>query len=531
MAVPAIAFASLCAVLPWLHYGIPSGHDFEFHMNSWMEVVDHWRQGILYPHWAAWAHDGYGDSRFSFYPPFSWTLGAVLGAVLPWKLVPAVFVWIALTLAGLAMFALARTWLSTGAALFAAIFYALNPYHLVIVYWRSAFAELLASALFPLLLLRLLRGHKARRMIVPVSLVLAAGWLTNIPSAIMLHYALAAVVICLSISQRTLRPVVYAGIAVIAGAGLAAVNLVPILHQRSWVSLDQVLSPGLRPADSFLFAHTADPDHDKFNHLISWVAACEFALLALTFLELRAKRNARPWWPLVVLGSFCFVVMLPFTNLLWEHLPQLRFIQFPWRWLLVLNVAFVFALASISSRWIRIAACMLAFAPVLFGARHILAPWWDTAADVRELLDNQHDHVGYEDVDEYAPAGVDVYDVDQHAPLAQYSGQGSAKIIIDRWNAEHRVVSVQATATGVLTLKLFNYPQWLVMINGRKVSVGMNRHYAMTVPVEAGSNTVEVRFVGGGDRPIGGAVSLASLLCLILWYKRETGVSRASSAG
>ncbi len=55
------------------------------------------------------------------------------------------------------MYRLAREWLAPPDALFAAVFYALNPYHLLILYWRSAYAELLAAALLPLLLACLLR--------------------------------------------------------------------------------------------------------------------------------------------------------------------------------------------------------------------------------------------------------------------------------------------------------------------------------------------------------------------------------------
>ena len=51
------------------------------------------------------------------------------------------------------MFLLARRFLPRRDAIFAAALYAANPYHIVIVYWRSALAELLAGALLPLLLL------------------------------------------------------------------------------------------------------------------------------------------------------------------------------------------------------------------------------------------------------------------------------------------------------------------------------------------------------------------------------------------
>src|SRR5207253_3299469 len=179
-----IVATAIAVVVPWLFLGIPSGHDFEFHLNSWMEVLSQWKQGIVYPRWAALAHSAYGEARFIFYPPASWMLGAALGALLPWKAVPAVYVWVVLTLSGWSMFVLARRWLNRRDAIFAAALYAANPYYIVIVYWRSAFAELLAGALLPLLLLFVLQlEERGRRAIISLALLIAAAWLTNAPSA------------------------------------------------------------------------------------------------------------------------------------------------------------------------------------------------------------------------------------------------------------------------------------------------------------------------------------------------------------
>src|SRR5581483_10719199 len=160
--LPAVVMAvtAFVAVAPMLWLGTPSGHDFEFHLDSWIEVLGQWRQGILYPRWAALAHYGYGEARFIFYPPSSWTLGALLGAVLPWRFVPGAFTWLVLVAAGSSMFLLARRWFSREDAIFAGALYAANPYHLVIVYWRSAYAELLAGVLIPLLVLNVIRASE-----------------------------------------------------------------------------------------------------------------------------------------------------------------------------------------------------------------------------------------------------------------------------------------------------------------------------------------------------------------------------------
>ena len=274
--------AAFAVLLPTFFLGIPSGHDFEFHVNSWMEVLGQWRLGILYPRWAALAHFGYGEARFIFYPPASWMLGAALGAFLPWKIVPGAYEWIALTLSGVSMFLLARPYLARADAIFAAALYAANPYHIVIVYWRSACAELLAGALLPLLLLAVLRSERfERRATLSLGLIVAAAWLTNIPSAVMLTYSMALMLTTAAVMRRSLQPLVTGAVALLLGLALAGFYVVPVLYEQRWVEIAQVLSPGVRPQDNFLFTSLNNPDHDRFNLLISLLSTAEIILLGV----------------------------------------------------------------------------------------------------------------------------------------------------------------------------------------------------------------------------------------------------------
>lgn len=515
-----IMLAAFAVLLPTFLLGIPSGHDFEFHVNSWMEVLSQWKHGILYPRWAALAHYGFGEARFIFYPPASWMLGAALGSVLPWKLVPGAYEWIALTLAGCSMFLLARSFLDRRDAIFAAAFYAANPYHIVIVYWRSAFAELLAGALLPLLLLYILRSeHEGRKTILPLGLIVAAAWLTNVPSAVMLTYSLVLLVAIVAILRRSPQILLIGAGALLLGLALAAFYIVPVVYEQKWVEIEQVLSPGVRPQDNFLFTQLNDADHNRFNLLVSSVAVAEITLaVVVCFLSRRwSARAPQVWWSLMAWGAAAALLMFSFSFLLYRILPELRFVQLPWRWLLCLNLALMLLLTMAWRKWLfRGLACVVMLAVLVWVWHSVQPPWWDNAADVAEMQDNQRSGSGYEGTDEYVPNGADAYETDKAAHQVSLDGAGSSQIHITQWAPELKSFTATVSLPGKLVLKLFNYPAWKVEVNGHPVQAGTIEVTGQTmIPVAAGENQVRIIFARTRDRLIGGFISFASGILLL----------------
>jgi hypothetical protein len=534
--VPALVVmgTAFAVVAPFFFLGNASGHDFEFHVLSWMEVVTQGKQGILFPRWAAFAHWTYGEARFLFYPPASWTFGALLGTLLPWKMVPGAYIWCALTASGCSMFLLARRWLSRNDAIFAAALYAANPYYLVVVYWRSALAELLAGCLLPLLLLLAIRAEDdGPRVVVPLSLVVAAVWLTNAPSAVMVNYSLALLIVIEAIVHRRPRLLLYGAGAVALGAALASFYLIPAAYEERWVNIGEVLAPGLRPQDNFFFTFTNEADHNRFNLLVSLVGAAEVVMLGAAGYLSRKWRNGRssPWWALTAWGSAAALLMLPPTLIFWEYLPELRFIQLPWRWLLCLNVAFALLLTMACRRCLtRLLLCMTMLGLLWVVWHRVQPPWWDTAADVQEMHDFIEDGDGYEGTDEYVPAGVDPYELTKDAPKVATVSGDSALVHIDEWSAQTKAFSAEASRPEKLRLRLFDYPAWRVEVNGRPVKAAAQPVTGEIVfPVEAGTNRVRVTFVQTRDRLLGGTISVEALLLVILWtsYSKRQRENRA----
>jgi len=525
----AVALSAGAVIAPFLWLGIPSGHDFEFHLNSWMEVAGRWRHGDLQPCWAAAAHYGYGEPRFIFYPPASWMLGAALGTLLPWVAVPAAYLWIVLTLSGCSMFALARRWFSRRDAMFAAALYTANPYFIVLVYWRSAYAELLAGALLPLLLMYVLQAREdGRRVILPLGLIVAAAWLTNAPAAVILCYSLALLAVVVALIQRSPRILIFCVGAVLVGVALAAFYLIPAVYEQQWVNIGQVLAPGLRPQDNFLFTRVVDPDHNRFNLLISVIATVEIAVVVLTALLSRSWRSRSPrlWWTAVAWAGAASLSMLSGTAFLWRHLPELRFLQLPWRWLLCLNLPFVLLVVMASRRWwMRASLCAALLATLAFVWHGVQPPWWEKPDDIAKMVSAQRSGLGYEGTDEYTPAFADVYDTKPDAPLVTSEDGATVQVSILRWDAESKLFVVEHSRPTRLLLRFFNYPAWQVSVNGTPVDAETQDNTGqMIIPVAAGAHQVQVRFVKTPDRKAGeliSGVTLALLAGFVLVERRR----------
>jgi len=567
-----ILLAAAFAVAPQLLRGNSCGHDFDFHLVSWFDCLNSWRHGILYPHWSPSANYGAGEPRFVFYPPLTWMLGAALGLLLPWNLVPIALTWLLLAGTGLATRALARQALSEGAATLAGCAAIFSGYALFCAYERSAFGELSGGFWIPLLLLFILCGRSpsesAPRRIVAIvdgptlllALVVAGAWLSNVPLGIMASYLLAGVALAVSILAKSWIPAARAAIAAALGFGLAAIYLVPAVWEQRWVDVRQATGdPGEMIENSWLFGRHANPllsDHDVELRKVSIIATIMIglALAGILLSWLRGRRGAdgfagretkkgewspvrftagHYWIPLALIPAAVLLLQLPVSLPVWNLLPKLRFLQFPWRWLVVLEAPMAIFIASAvwprnkageaARRWPRIAIlsiCTACFVAMTVFSGRVFFQVCDDEDAVQPMSAAYRSGAGFTGTDEYAPPGADNTLVPTGLPFACLVTDPSIALATIRagettdsgnpaWdpaqrtcgatfaptppnaqqlNPEHLNFSADIPHPGFLILRLRNYPAWRVMVNGSLIATRPTRDDGlMALPVPPGT--------------------------------------------
>lgn len=579
-----IALAALLAVLPLAIYGYSCGHDFDFHLRSWMEASAQWHAGILKPVWAFHAAWNAGEPRLLFYPPLSWMTGALLTSVLPWVSVSTTFTWLVLCLSGLTMHRLVRRWTTGGVATLAACVYLANPYMLFCAYERTAYAELMAAAWMPLLLAALLRPRVSMWR---VALAIALLWLTNAPAAVVGCYTLLLVGagrLILTWRRDRAAAKKYAG-ALTGGFALGlladAFYLLPMAIERKYVQLNLAIVPDARPDANYLFSHTGDEFHDGvLMHssligigLVAVALVCGSAWLLLrkrrvtsfhsmhgrdTAMLLERDRSDAAAIAVPVLMTFSVLVMFLLTKSsgpIWHFAPELVFLQFPWRFLAVQSTISVLLLALCVERlgelrgasrlpWPALTAaglCIAALAGFLGANRGFRQGCDDEEGLTPQRLAFAHGE-GFEPTDEYTPVGANNETLKIKLPSAWIvptakdvpagrNGEPTAGTLVPRETMQHPDDLVFTVSTNesakFLVIRMRNFHGWHVLRDGTELTALPYRSDGLVaVPLpEAGAHRVELRYRRTADQWLGGLLSLFGFGCVVAVAKLERKIA------
>jgi hypothetical protein len=344
--------------------------------------------------------------------------------------------------------------------------------------------------------------------------------------------------------------------------GLAGLYLVPAAVEQGWADIRQAIDdPGLRIEASWLFGRHVDPAlelHDAELFKVSVIAISMIAV-ALAGVLISWRRGTLPaqrrWWiPMALIPVVVLFLLLPISLPVWNALPKLRFLQFPWRWLVVVEAPMgIFFAAAVWTTRPRLRAVILGICAVLFLAAtgvaglNFFQPCDDEDA-VKPMLEEYGSGAGFEGVDEYAPVSADDSLLATGLPdgclsdspttvLGQGSdgttptwdaSQGSCEATFKRLlqpgkaAAEHlRIVAVSPHA-GDLILRLRSYPAWEIRVNGQLVANLPQRNDGLiAVPIPKGPIDVSVDWSATDDARAGRWMSAIALALIAGLYLME----------
>lgn len=557
------------------------------------------RSGALWPRWAMHHLQGYGYPTFIIIPPLGFYVvsffvflgaGFTLAVKLTWM--------IGILLSGWGMYRLLLHWSDAPprvqgrgaidpvrlAAVAAALLYVYAPYHLLDVYVRGALNESLLFLWLPWLFLAfdrlLLQGSAPgwQRRLALAMLLLAATWLTH-SFAVLAVTPLVMLFVLFRLGwlwARARRAETHAGrallqrtaLAAAAGIGgllLGAVFLAPLLAEQGLLNQQVYTTNTYNFRNHFVqwgqyfspfwgYGYSDDPlganDGMGFQ-----VGALALTLAAAGLFALRRAPQRALMIFLAAASLGVLVVMAPVSKPLWEAIPTLAVIQFPWRLLLLVSFT-VCALAGLAlTQLLALRSVhedgggMLLFALLAVvgtaayadPALQPIEPWREDGRAVYRFEVEHPDMITYTEWTtepfKTSPMSADYENPDyaevhgRTESLTRLMIHAGAGAVLRQDSAGSRFGGVVTMQTpGVVRVNVMMFPGWQGTIDGAPVPLRVSGPEGLVeLDVPAGEHTIEVRMGSTPARRLGATISwvmLAIVAALLLWpTRRRTATS------
>ncbi len=545
----AIILIGLCAAIPLLQRGMPVGVDTYLHLLRMPHLDALLRSGVPFSRWYPLMVGSYGYPLFNYYPPLGyypiellhllglsqfvafklyWAGGLIIAA-------GGAFLW------GKALFEHATDRLAPAVTL--AIAYTCSPFLLNEVFWRGGLSQYSAHILLPYIFWlaeRCLQTQK-RRYPVGIALTLAALIAAhNVTALVVFPYLLVYLVLLAFIKRdgqtgaqsgsgiRSRPALLTVVLGVLLGLGMSAWYWLPALLETDLIQVERVTQTGIMSyADNFqslqtLFALPTFYDALQLNVDPPRALHLGTILLAgIAWLGMWRQSWQHRLRVIAATGAVIFGIwmMLPASAWVWQRLPLIHFLQFPFRFwgitTLLLALLAGYGIAALPRKnWLYALIWLLLLlysAPWSFDEYEQIAE--PTLADsVAFELDSGL--LGLSSASEYLPL-----DVGELPPLGEWQLTNDDVMVVESEPLRHVVQSCSASpceSAEKLTFNIFYFPGWQATIDGDDAPIyPQPPHGLIALDLPAGEHTVELSWGSTPPRRIGAILSGISLVGLI----------------
>jgi hypothetical protein len=505
------------------------------------------RDGVWYPGWATDQALGYGYPTFVFYPPLAYYVAEgfhLLGAA---KVAAVKWTWALATVgAGLAMYAYARHVMGRKRGLLAAIVYVYVPYHLVDIYVRAALAEYASFVWMPLALLAFHR--LVEKVTLPrigyAGLAYGALFLSHNVTGLAFTPFLALYVLFRLLmeprvrKERLVRTLAALGAALLA-FGIAAAMLLPGFFERRYINQEQWVRETYDYADHFVqpahllsgtWGYAPGPPGTEGVRSSQLGAVPLILSIIATVAAFRRPSGERALALAFAAGLILLLfLMLPISAPVWELLPIVSLVQFPWRLLALAAVALA-VLSGLAIRTPDLAGLdgrvlILALVAILGSYAYTLPQYTPTPEHAEEPLLSIEFELDYTDM-----RGMTAWteEMPETSPMVEQYLSGAKLItaeVLDpdaememiRTGGASDEVRVHSPNGTALRFYTYYFPGWRVYIDGERLPDEALRaetvYGLITVGVPPGEHEVLLRW---GDTPLRLAGKALTLFCLVL---------------
>jgi len=556
----------ILAIWPFIsRSSLPQETDAELHIFRLAELSRLISPENPYPRWAPNFYYGFGYPIFNYYAPLSYYLGIIVASTLSLGAVAgvkSVFI-LSLLAAAFGMYGYVRDNWGRSAGLIASASYLLAPYVLFIdPHARGDLAETLSLGLFPLAIWALDRLRRRPTALNWAASIILTGSLImshNLMGLLFFAYLFAwsiwhqifRQVQPFSLSQVKAFSKIWSFrlfLALLLGVGVSSFFWLPVFLEREAVNLGTLVGQGghfdfhnhfltireLLSPNKILDWGATEPEF-RFNlGLVQWMLAA----FGVVMFVLKKTRNSRTLAFFLSTLLVFIVLMVPISAILWEQIPYMAFIQFPWRFLgpaaaalaIVSGAGFGALLSLIAVRAGKyLLAAVLGL--ILLSSLPLIqvAPWSSDFGPTTPLrileVELSGRWLGTTATADFLPASVEVDPRPEPSVKEAYYG-GSEIDHVNRSTlpAGATVSSETITPTNqrfqtnsdepfLLRLYIFDFPGWEASIDGEEIPIEIGRPEGfIVIPIPEGDHIVDLEFKSTINRTISSLISLVSLL-------------------
>jgi len=236
--------------------------------------------------------------------------------------------------------------------------------------------------------------------------------------------------------------------------------------------------------------------------------------------------------PLVILTIAITLLLTPLTALIWNHAPELAFLQFPWRFLAilaaVLGLSIALALNPIhlkpSTRTLIAVTLAAAFTYPAYTLFHQTCDEEDTPAARHALFRSNQ---GDDPTDEYTPTTADNDSLAHNDPAFWLSSNPNSQAPKTNTNPAPAPthLTIDTPTAEDLILNLRDYPAWHITLNGTTVTTRDQRDDGLIAfPVPGGHSLIAIDYAHTLDQTLGDTISLLALAALFFILRKPSTV-------